>query len=79
MNKKFKDAFAFDDTYALPNTKSDYRFMSMKMYDVDEKTGNTYLAIDVPIEAQNQENKEEVIEKFDNLVEGTSYLPKRGV
>ncbi len=79
MEKKFKNAFAFDETYALPVTKSDYRFMSMKMYDVDEKTGETYLAIDVPIKAQNEENSEDIVEKFDDLVAGTSYLPKRGV
>ena len=79
MEKKFKDAFAFDETYALPVTKSDYRFMSMKMYDVDEKTNKTYLAIDVPIEAQNEANNEDIVKKFEDLVEGTSYLPKRGV
>lgn len=79
MEKKFKDAFSFNKTYALPVTKSDYRFMSMKMYDIDEKTGETYLALDIPIEAQNQNNNEDIVEKFDNLVVGTSYLPKRGV
>ena len=79
MEKKFKDAFAFNETYALPVTKSDYRFMSMKMYDVDEKTNKTYLAIDVPIEAQNEANNEDIVKKFEDLVEGTSYLPKRGV
>jgi hypothetical protein len=79
MEKKFKDAFAFEETYALPVTKSDYRFMSMKMYDVDEKTGETYLAIDVPISAQNQGNAEDLVDKFEDLKPGTSYLPKRGV
>lgn len=79
MEKKFKNAFAFEETYALPVTKSDFRFMSMKMYDVDERTGDTYLAIDVPIKAQNQANSEEIAEKFEDLKPGTSYLPKRGV
>ena len=79
MKEEFEDSFAFSENYALPVTKSDYRFMSMKMYDVDEKTGETYLAIDVPIEAQNESDNENIVEKFDDFVEGTSYLPKRGV
>jgi hypothetical protein len=49
------------------------------MYDVDQKTGETYLAMDVPMKVQNESNAEDVVEKFDNLVVGTSYLPKRGV
>lgn len=79
MQKKFKDAFVFAENYALPLTKQDYRFMSMKMYDVNKETGETYLAIDVPIEAKNEKNNEDIVTKFDDLVAKTSYLPTRGV
>ena len=79
MEKKFKDAFKFEDSYRLPLTKSDYRFVSMKMYDVREDTGETYLALDVPIEAKNQANVDEIVNDFNDLVSGNSYLPTRGV
>jgi hypothetical protein len=78
MSKKFKDAFDFKEQYSLPVTKEDFRFMSMKMYDVDQN-GKTYLALDIPIEAKNQANTEDVASNFTELVSGTKYLPTRGV
>lgn len=80
MNKKFKDAFTYEEsgTKALPTSKTDYRYMSMKMYDVN-KANETYLRLDIPIEAQNNEDENDIATSFSQLTSGKSYLPKRGV
>ena len=78
IQKKFKNSFAFKEEYALPVTKSDFRLMSMKMYSVNED-GKTFLDIDVPISAVNENDANDVATKFGDMKVGTSYLPKRGV
>lgn len=79
MEKKFNEPFVFkDDSYQLPLKKDDFRFMSMKMYDIDKYTGKTYLSKYIPIEAKD-ETTSEIIEKFSDLKNQTLYYPIKGV
>lgn len=81
IKKKFKDAFTYDETgsQTLPVAKDDFRLMSMRMYDVDPKTNETYLRLNIPMEVQNNADESDVVTSFSDLVSGKSYLPKRGV
>ena len=77
MPKKFKDKITYTNapSYELPLTKSDYRLMSMRMY--DRHKDNEKPVIDVPIELEDEAGN--IINDFKDIQINTSYTMKRGV
>ena len=78
MKKKKTDNITYTSTsginFDLPYTKSDYRLMSMKMYDAINPERN----IDIPISLKDTQS-EEIVSKFEDIKIGTTYKPVRGV
>ena len=74
MKKKKTDNITYTSTsginFDLPYTKSDYRLMSMKMYEKGED-GNTKTLLDIPIglgKAEKEEDATEIIRDFNDIV-----------
>ena len=78
MKKKKTDNIQYTTTsginFDLPYTKSDYRLMSMKMYDALNPERN----IDIPISLKDTQS-ESIVSKFEDIKIGTTYKPQRGV
>jgi hypothetical protein len=62
----------------LPVTKSDFRLMSMKMYD-KSADGTVRTILDVPMELEDAANSEHIISDFDEITTNGKYWFKRGV
>ena len=77
MPKKFKDSIVYteDPTYALPLTKSDYRLMSMQMF--DRLKDNEKPVFEVPIELEDSSGNK--ITDFKDIKSGINYKMNRGV
>ena len=79
MVKKKTDEFSFTNEFRLPYSKSDYRLMSMRMYQANSATGVTEEVMNVPMQVAEVANENTVVNDFTKLKENTSYKPKRGV
>lgn len=77
MPKKFKDAITYSEvpTYQLPLTKSDYRLMSMEMWDRTKDNEKPVFEVPIDLEASNGAH----ISDFKDIAVGESYSMKRGV
>ena len=77
MSKKFKDSFSYSakPEYALPLTKTDYRAMSMQMFDRHKDNENPI--IDIPLELEDTLGNK--VTDFKDIKLNTNYKMKRGV
>ena len=77
MPKKLKDPITYTDKleYALPLTKSDYRLMSMQMF--DRHKDNEKPVFNVPLELEDDNGNK--VSEFKDIKLNTSYKMKRGV
>lgn len=77
MPKKLKDAITYTDDikYALPLTKSDYRLMSLQMF--DRHKDNEEPVLNIPIELEDDNGA--IISDFKDIKLNTSYKMNRGV
>ena len=78
MNKKKTNTISYSETpeYRLPLTKSDYRLMSMQMF--DRLVDNENPVIDIPMELKNVSTGE-IISDFKQIQTSTEYKPQKGV
>lgn len=77
MPKKFKEAITYTEApkYALPVTKSDYRLMSMQMF--DRVKDNEKPIFEVPIELEDSLGNK--VTDFKDIKLNTAYTMNRGV
>ena len=79
MQKKKTDTVSYsedgnNEAYHLPLSKSDYRLMSVQMFDTQNSKNN----LDIPMQLEAI-GTGETIDKFTDIQAGVSYKPKRGV